>query len=101
MKIISTSSSETLREWDLRQVNELDSRFFIYNYKNHGYEGSGFAVWDMPDNKYGYTYLGHCSCNGPVEDLNSIPYTLHQLEQIAMKNEYAKEVMELLELRNA
>lgn len=73
--------------------------FFVYSYESGSYEGTGFAVWDMEDGKYGYTYLGHCSCNGPVEDLNSIPYNWNELQQIAARyGDHAEKVMNTVEL---
>lgn len=94
MNIINVGSEE-LNEWDLKPVEKLNSSFFVYSYEYGSYDGSGFAAWDLPEGKYGYAYLGHCSCNGPTEDLNSIPYTLEELEQIGTKysDEYAPAVI--------
>lgn len=86
MKIIKTADSEELYDWDLRKVEELGAEYFVYNYQSGSYDGTGWAIWKIDDDKFGYTYLGHCSCNGPVEDLNSIPYSLSEIKEIADKH---------------
>lgn len=87
MKVYKVRGCDPLSEYDLRDVKKLDAEFFIYNYQNHGYEGSGFALWKK-GRKYGYSYLGHCSCNGPVEDLNSIMYTITEIRKLAKTSSY-------------
>ena len=81
-RILKVSGCDKLDEWDLRRVKEnREADIFIYNYENHGYEGSGFAIYG-DGKKFNYTGLSHCSCNGPVEFLAPITYTLSELEKI-------------------
>ena len=89
IKIYKTYKCEPLSEWDIERVKDklADADWFIYNYEHGGYEGSGFAVWKK-DGKYGYANLGHCSCNGPLEDLNTIYYTLPQLKKLVEMEYY-------------
>lgn len=100
MKIIRTADSGELSKSELSGVEELGAEYFVYNYQTGDYEGHGWAVWKLPDGKFGYTDLGHCSCYGPVEDLKSIPYTLDEIKLFAEKNygEYASPVIEIVEL---
>lgn len=89
VKIYKTYKCDELSEWDIERVKNAlaDADYFVYNYSNGGYDGSGFALWKK-DGKYGYTQLSHCSCNGPVEDLNSIYYTLDQIKKLVEKEYY-------------
>jgi hypothetical protein len=85
MKIYKVKGCDKLNEWDFENLKNLPKAdVFIYNYDNHGYEGSGFALW-REGKKFGYTYISHCSCNGPLEDLNSILYTWPQIKKLAKK----------------
>lgn len=82
MEIIKTEDSEELADYELKDVNKLEADWFIYCYKYGDYSGSGMAVWKK-DSKFFYCSLGHCSCNGPTEDLGSIPYnSLNDIEKI-------------------
>lgn len=89
VKIYKVRNCDTLGEWDIERVKKAlpEAEWFIYNYSNGGYDGTGFALWKQ-GNKYGYTYLGHCSCNGPVEDLDSILYTITEIRKLADKKNY-------------
>ncbi len=90
--------SDELWDFSLDRVKDKlpFADIFVYNYKNNGYDGSGFAVWEQ-DGKFGYTYLGHCSCNGPLDDLNSILYSFDEIRQIANKYEMATPIIEFIE----
>ena len=97
MTIYRVTDSDELTQHELEKAQNHRGEYFVYNYKNMGYEGSGFALWS-DDGKFGYTYLGHCSCNGPLEDMNSILYTMEDIEKLAnAKNyqwDYAEPVIE-------
>lgn len=98
IKVILTAGSDELNGRDLDKVMKLNSKYFIYFYKIGDWSGSGWAMWDLPDNKFGYTSLSHCSCNGPVEDLNSIPYTLDEIKKLSrFYSECADPVIEMVE----
>lgn len=87
MNIYKTATSDSLSEQDLERVEKLDVDYIVYNYIDGGYDGTGIAVWKK-GNKYGYVYLGHFSCNGPFEDLNSILYTFAEIEMLSNSNKY-------------
>ena len=97
IKIYKVKNCDKLNDWDLEKVRKIlaPADFFIYNYNNGGYDGTGIAIW-RENKKYGYAYLGHCSCNGPVEDLNSIMYTLTQLRKLSKSGEYEWEYAPLV-----
>jgi hypothetical protein len=65
---------------------------FIYSYKREGYEGGGYAVWRYED-KWRYQDLGHCSCNGPFEDIqtsDNAKFTKQEVIDI-LSNQWNKE----------
>lgn len=97
MEIIKTTSSEELDVYELKNVNKLEADWFVYRYWHESYEGSGMAIWKK-DGKYFYCNLGHCSCNGPTEDLSSIPYdSLDDIEKIMSNyDDKDKEVLKLI-----
>lgn len=80
---IHSLGKDKLSDYDLRDVaNRLpDVEWFIYDYEALPYEGEGYAIWQIGD-KFGYGYLGHCSCYGPCEDLNTALFTLDELRKI-------------------
>lgn len=91
---------EEFPEYDVKDIMLLDFDLFVYKYEEASYEGNGFAAWRKND-KYYYHELGHCSCNGPTDNIQSsknAPLTLEELEKIAEKNygDYAKEVYEYM-----
>lgn len=67
--------------YDAPYVGKVEADIFIYAYKHEGYEGSGVAVW-RKDDKWSYQYLGHCSCNGPTENLRTSDTAKFTLEDI-------------------
>lgn len=89
MKIYKVRGCEKLSKWDYERIRKglPNADMFIYNYENYGYEGSGFALWRV-GKKFGYAYLGHCSCNGPVEDLNSALFNMSDIKKLASGNNY-------------
>jgi hypothetical protein len=54
-----------LQHWDIDKVPS-HIKVLAYWYENHGYEGSGVAVF-TDGISFGYEYLGHCSCYGPTD----------------------------------
>lgn len=100
MKIYKVRGCDTFSQWDMERLKGKPFEVFVYNYIDGGYSGTGFALW-LQDGKFGYAYLGHCSCNGPLEDLNSILYTLEEIKQLADKGEwgwqYSKPVIARME----
>lgn len=106
VKIYKVRGCEELGEWDTERIKKdlADAELFVYCYESGSYDGSGFALWKV-GNKYGYISMGHCSCNGPLEDLNSILYTLPQLKKIVEKAYYgddaSKVFARLKELQSA
>lgn len=88
-KIISLGQDE-LSESDISFsynepfVGKIEADIFIYSYENGGYDGLGVAVW-RNKGKWAYQYLGHCSCNGPCEDIrtsDNAKFTLEQIKEI-------------------
>lgn len=68
MKIYNVGSDE-LGNWDLKDVEAQEDQFewFVYDYQNGGYDGSGEAVALGKDGKLHCKNLGHCSCYGPMD----------------------------------
>lgn len=94
MKIKSIKNSEKFSDYELKDVKKLNADWFVYYYETGCYDGSGFAIWKK-DGKYLYADLGHCSCYGPVEDLNSIPYdSLEDIGKFANKYNFGINVLE-------
>ncbi len=74
---------------------------FIYHYESGCYEGTGIAVWRNKKGEWAYQYLGHCSCNGPLEDIETsdkAKFTLEQIKEIlnSRSEEYCKVVANYL-----
>lgn len=40
-----------------------------HNYATEPYEGSGWAILRYSDGRWDCINLGHCSCNGPLDDV--------------------------------
>ena len=107
MKIYKVLGKEWDRfdEYDVERIREMQGvDLFVYGYKDFGYDGSGMAIWRQ-GRKYGYSYLGHCSCNGPLDEIKygqNTLVTLTQLRKLAKKgdydwSEYGRKVLELFE----
>jgi hypothetical protein len=95
-KIINIGTDE-LSESDLSLsysspfVGKVEADLLIYSYENGGYEGSGVAVW-RHKGKWAYDYLGHCSCNGPTENMrqaDNMKLTLAELRTILTSKDNA------------
>lgn len=81
---------EVFSEYELRPVLNLSADLFVYSYATGSYDGSGFAVW-RKGNDWFYSDLGHCSCNGPTEDIstsNNAAFKYEQVKEIATKKNY-------------
>ena len=63
------------------KIPKVFADVFIYSYKNGEYDGSGFAVW-RNDGEWAYDYLGHCSCDGPTQNLETADNAKFPLEKI-------------------
>ena len=98
-KIIALS--DHFNEYEMKEVNNLKFDVFVYDYRDGGYDGSGFAVWKNGEDYY-YHEISHCSCYGATDGLASsanAKFTLQQIKEIAEKNyrKYAKDVIAELE----
>jgi hypothetical protein len=96
-KIVSIGKDE-FSEYEMKDLASLVFNLFVYSYEIGSYEGSGFAAWTADEKDWYYHERGHCSCNGPTENINQsakVPVTLEQLEEIANKGygDYGKEVV--------
>lgn len=87
MKVYKVRGCTPLSKYELEGVKKLNPEVFIYNYEYESWEGSGFALWKK-GNKFGYSYMGHCSCYGPLEDLKSIMYSFAQIKKLAKADNY-------------
>ena len=87
MKIYAVKGGEGLRTTDFEYflTQRPNADLFVYNYQwlAADFIGEGIAIWrECP--KWGYAYLGHCSCYGPLEKIDSvILYTLPELKKLA------------------
>lgn len=61
MKVISVGPD------DLSFDGEKGFTWIVYHYDTDGNDGSGRA-YGFKDGKLHEMYLGHCSCNGPMDD---------------------------------
>lgn len=96
MKIRKTKTSEEFNEYELKDIKKLEADWFVYYYESGCYDGQGFAIWKK-DEKYFYSNLGHCSCYGPTDDLNSIPYSnFGDIEKIGKNYSNAKQVIDYI-----
>lgn len=72
-------------------VGKVAADLLVYSYEDDGYGGSGVAAWRYKG-KWSYQYLGHCSCNGPTEDMrtsDSAKFTLEELKTILSSKDNA------------
>lgn len=104
---------DSLSEYDLKYLDKEAYEYFIYNYRDFGYDGDGEAVLKDENGKFILIDLGHCSCYGPLEERN--PKCIYSLEEIIKlldkrcQDEYdrryaesvAEKLKELEELNNA
>ena len=104
MKFYKVRGCDSLGDYDIERVKKQlpEIEWFVYNYRDFGYDGSGMALWKKGE-QYGYTYMGHCSCNGPLEDLDSIYYSWEEISRLANNDknwdwtEYGKDVFKKAE----
>lgn len=62
-------------------IGKIKADVLIYAYEDYGYDGSGVAVW-RNNGEWSYQYLGHCSCDGPTEDIHNADKAKFSLEEI-------------------
>lgn len=79
MKIYDIGNS-SLQECDLEYLDKEAYEYFIYNYEEYEYVGSGAAVLKDNNGKFILLELGHCSCYGPIEERN--PKCIYSLDEI-------------------
>lgn len=72
---------DDLGEYSLEDINKLDFDLFIYQYQESAYEGSGMAIWKK-DDKWSYSELSHCSCNGPTDNIEKDDKAKFSLEDV-------------------
>ena len=70
---------DSLSEYDLKYLDKEAYEYFIYNYRDFGYDGDGEAVLKDENGKFILIDLGHCSCYGPLEERN--PKCIYSLER--------------------
>jgi hypothetical protein len=83
MNIIQVGPDE-LASWDMEEVQKTSHLYewFVYWYKNEGYDGSGEAVaLRKEDGMLVAQGLGHCSCYGPLEGWSAHPVTAVTVEE--------------------
>ena len=70
MRIYKTKNSELLDEYSIKDLKSLKSVWAVYYYRRGNYEGNGFLVWFV-DGKYHTHDMGHCSCYGPIDHIET------------------------------
>lgn len=95
---------ETFGEYGDKDVMALGADWFVHYYYYESWEGSGFAVWRKGEDFF-YTSLGHCSCYGPTENLNTangMSCTWEQIKQVSENYPWEKgsEVVKYIEENN-
>lgn len=99
INIYMVDGSDELSECELTSVEKLNPKWFVYYYKVGSYDGNGFAVWKI-GRKYYYSDLGHCSCYGPTESLNSIPVnSLKDMEKFCDNYNYGNNVVNFIKTK--
>lgn len=89
---------EEFNNCELEQLNELNIQKAWYWYGEGDYEGTGYILM-LKDNKYYVHDMGHCSCYGPLEDINfSRGYdSFDEIEANCSKEEY-EQIKPLVEM---
>ena len=88
IKKIVNVGGEKLAGYELDVVKSLKADFFVSKYESGSYDGSGMAIWKR-GRKWFYDNLGHCSCYGPTENLetaNKAGYTFEQIKELVKTN---------------
>ena len=95
MILIGSNDFEMLRD-DLKNLNFI---FATTNYQDYGYEGSGHLIACLDKNDWHYNNCGHCSCFGPLTDLDATPGTGLPLEDLidTFSDDLKEECKELIE----
>lgn len=90
---------EDLSQWDAEKLLGEGVSRAVYWYQAGSYDGTGYLLAQFADGGYGLTYLGHCSCYGPLDD-GSIEWkrsdTLDELDE-RMTGELRKDAGALVE----
>lgn len=97
--MILKNLKEEFADYDIEIVEGLNPDIFIYSYEYEVFEGSGYAIWRKGKDWF-YDYLGHCSYNGPTENLttaNNAVFTYEQVKDIAKKDNHGLEVINYIE----
>jgi hypothetical protein len=68
-----------LGEWDINDIKRIGVEEIWYWYQTGSYEGSGQLLMRI-GNEYDLIDLGHCSCNGPTEDVTFNGSSFNELE---------------------
>lgn len=101
---IHNIGSDTLSDSDYNEVKSSGLVEVWYRYEDGGYEGSGNLLGRNAEGKWYLHNLGHCSCNGPMEDFGrSMNDPFDSLEAIEARcsQGYCSEVKDLLEAARA
>lgn len=68
-------------EYDEKSILPLAWDVAVYSYSQGSYDGTGILVAKVGD-KYFYHELGHCSCNGPMVNIESSANALYTLDEV-------------------
>lgn len=69
---------DQLSECDLERILEFDCHWAVYDYEDHGYDGSGMLyMWD--GERLFEANLSHCSCYPPTDILIGDPNLISYL----------------------
>jgi hypothetical protein len=72
----------------LGDMQECD--WVVYWYELGGYDGRGLIAWKKGD-KYDYEHIGHCSCYGPMADVEGDYASLTAEQLVAELKPISKE----------
>lgn len=90
-----------LDTWDIEKLKEHNIEEFYYWYGTGCYEGSGDAIFKRTDGKWDTLCMGHCSCYGPLENLETAHkegYDTLEALYNSCSEEYKKTIAPLIEL---
>ena len=80
-------------------ITSSDFDLIVTDYQCGSYEGSGEAII-IKDDKYRLVYLGHCSCNGPLDSWQNEPeYDIDQLWELPVTEFNNVKITEFLRWR--
>lgn len=70
-----------LSDSDLQYLDKYNLDWLVYHYNDEPYEGSGYAVGKTKKKDSVWLWdLGHCSCNGPIDEIEKGPPTMYTTE---------------------